>query len=314
MSRLLDAPISTSIYSRDLAISAVSYDSMLVTELTEQLAPRLDGTPFWSGGIPSLNETPDPFLIESSARLVLVLFQRLWQHDHSTQADAMALRARMQSEPDSVRLVVLDAEPVPEWLSAVPRCSLSAIGLEGVADFTVHAIGERGGMARPAPPPPPPPPAEPGDKRWFDSPPFLTQRRAIATLRHELDALGAELEPRVKREQERFPDSIVQLHSLPFRFLAQLGSVGLTFSWVASGLGNVADGRLLVIEWTGLLPKAKGMLALKSASQTRERIYRPEAAGPSTWKWRAEDPNGRAYSTVNLVREWLVGATLAVGV
>jgi hypothetical protein len=309
MSKLLEMTFRPSIFTRDLAISAVPYDSMLVAELSEHLTPMLGNAPYWPGNAPPLLEVPESHQLETTTRLVVILFQRLWPHDPSTQADAAALRRRLEKQPGATRLVVLDAEPVPEWLAAIPQCRLSAAGLNGVVDFVAQAVVECGGSSRPAPPPPPP--SDAGEKRWLESTPFLSQRRAIASLRHELDALGAELQPYVKRESDRSPDRAVQLHTLPSRFLVQIGSAGLSFSWVPSGLGNVADGRLLVIEWSGLLPRARGLAALKSASPSRERVYVPEASDPGSWKWRHDHLNGRAYSTANLVREWLAGMALA---
>jgi hypothetical protein len=304
---------SVSTFGRtELAISAAPYDSMLVAELSERLALRLSGAPYWSGSAVSLGDDGRSDVIEDAARVVIVLFQRLWQHDDVTRADAAALSIRMQTQPQSVRVVLLDAEPAPEWLAAAPQCSLSAVGVDGVIDFILGAIAECGGVFRSAPPPPV---IEEGlgEKRWNESPSFLSQRRALSTLRHELDALGARIAPHLRKAQEQLPDQVVQLQTLPFRFLVQLGTVGLSFSWVGTGVGDVAGGRLLVIEWSGLLPRARGTAVLKSASPTRERVYRADAAGPDSWKWRSDGPNGRAYSSANLADEWLAGAALAAG-
>jgi hypothetical protein len=205
-------------------------------------------------------------------------------------------------------VVTLDSEPVPDWLVGVPSCSLTEVGVDGVRDFALTAFASCGGRALRVETPP----VEPPVSRWFETAPtFLSQHRALSCLRHELDALGVNVKRRVLREAERAPDGVVEFQLQPDRIVAQLGAVGLSVSWVPGGHGSVADGRLMVIEWTGLDPHGRGIQALRAAKPKRERVYRPEAVDPESWVWRLDDPNGRAFSSANLIGEWFAGLPVA---
>jgi hypothetical protein len=289
----------------ELAISAATYDALFVEELIERLAARLGVPPVWSQRL-AIRGDSHP-LADDASRVVMVLHQRLWSHDPALRADAEALEMRLRARPHSVCVVTLDDEPVPEWLATVPSCSLTELGVDGVIELALSAITRCGGSTYDVAAPKAAPTAEPSR---FDRPtPFLEQHRAFSSLRHELDALAAEL--KVRGTDEGAPEVAPEVLSLPNRLVVRFGHIGLSFSWVGTGLGTVAEGRLLVIEWTGIQPGVRGSSPLKSAIPVRERVYRPEAAGPDGWRWRADNPNGCAYSTTNLASEWLAGASIA---
>ena len=298
----------------DLAISAVPYDALLVADLTEHLAPRLQTVPFWAG-----KGSDDPMsgdrseaMVDMPSRLALVLHQRLWGHDSMTRSDDAALRERVRQHPDSVRVVTLDDEPLPAWLAQVAHCDLATVGLDGIVEFAVDGVAAAGGVTvqlRPVEPIPEP------QRRWLDAPsPFLSQPRAFSALRRELDLLAAELKPHLRVEESRAPDRTAELQLLPNRVVVRLDDVGISFSWVAGRLGTVADGRLLVIQWNGAIRQSRGVAAMTSATLVRERVYRAEGSDPESWVWRADAPNGRALSTAHLAAEWLAGASLSSAV
>jgi hypothetical protein len=137
-----------------------------------------------------------------------------------------------------------------------------------------------------------------------DSAPFLQQARAHGALRHELDRLIAAVESRIDAESSRNGDLLLELSTLPNRIVARRGSLAISFSWLGGRLGGVSDGSLLVIEWTGIAPAARGASALKSGRLSRETAYRPEADGPMNWAWRAGNETNALRSTVDLVGEW----------
>jgi len=117
--------------------------------------------------------------------------------------------------------------------------------------------------------------------------PFLTQSRAHSSLRRELDAIRAELalhlhslsdpidegtvDPREARRQQRVSaaDPSIGLTVLPNRVIARLGAVGVSFSWVPGRTDVVEDGRLLVIEWRGVLGAQRGNGAFRSGTPGR---------------------------------------------
>jgi hypothetical protein len=300
-------------YAHDLAISAVSFDALLVKELIAALAPRLQSAPVWD------NASAPSALSADLSRVALVLAQRLWGRgdEEATTADAEVLRERARRKPKSVIVVALDDEELPSWMNELRQCEFAVVGVDGAAQFVLEAIAGTGGSVRGLRLPEPTADAtEP--LRWQQSPvPFLGQPRAQGALRRELDSIGDELEPMFEGGVAQASEGIFELHKQPNRIVARLAGVGVSFSWVAGRQGTVADGRLMVIEWSGVAAR-RGVGALGTARPVRECLYSAEARGVDDWCWRADVPNGRASSTANLVREWLACAsmtarTLAVG-
>jgi hypothetical protein len=299
-------------FTYDLAISAVPSDAILVTELCAELAERLGTEPVWEGHVTSDGLEVLTTLIAEQSRVVVVLHQRLWQHDVATSADAAILRQRIRQRPESVFVVLLDETPVPKWLANAQQFDLGAGGLHKAATFTLDAVASCGGTI-----------GSMRDRavgggeagstpRWTSAPPsFLGQPRAHSTLRHELDALASSIESHLRERRTLRPEGVFELHALPFRLIARLDDVGLSFSWVAGRGPSVADGWLLVIEWSSIGPAARGVAALKAAKPVRQHSYRVEGGDPAHWRWRIDEPNGRAYSTANLLAEWLGGAGIA---
>jgi len=296
-------------FTYDLAISAVPSDAILVTELSAELGERLGTEPVWEGHAPSDGIDVLTTLIAEQSRVVVVLHQRLWQHDVATSADAAVLRQRIRQRPESVFVLLLDDTPLPKWLASAQQFDLGAGGLQSAATFMLDAVASCGGTI-----------CSMRDQvvgnaslsRWPNAPPsFLGQPRAHSTLRHELDALATSIESHLRERRALRPEGVFELHALPFRLIARLDDVGLSFSWVAGRAPTVADGWLMVIEWNSIAPATRGVAALKSAKVVRQHSYRVEGGDPAHWRWRVDEPNGRAYSTANLLAEWLGGAGIA---
>lgn len=297
-------------FSCDLAIFAVASDSALVTELMAALSPRLQTLPVWVGHVEQATATASAANADDW-RMALLLYQRLWQHDEATHAESSTLRKRLRERPGSVCVMRLDDTPLPVWLGDAPTYDLQASGLDDAADFAVNAIVSIGGTVRPANGGESDGDAAEAPRRWVDAPtPFLGQLRAHSALRHELDAMSVALKSEVALRQDAEPESPCELHALPNRLIARFGDRGLSFSWIGAALPSVAEGRLLVIEWRGVSQQTRGVAALKSAVPVREEIYRPEGKNAEGWHWRKDVPNGRAFSTANLIAQAVSGLAL----
>jgi hypothetical protein len=290
----------------DVAISAVRYDAVLVAELTERLAPRLSARPVWAGHASDDGPGTPSVLSPNVSRLAIVLHQRLWAHDLMTRSDDAALRRRIHVAPDSTCIVTLDNTELSEGLRHLPTCDLRTAGIDEVIAFACASLTASGGRTNPvgamgvdAPEP---------EGRWGEAPtPFLRQTRAASMLRRELDDLAVQA-----RGQSWVADGVpadVAVQVTPTRLVARAGEVALSFSWVADRSGSVADGRLLVMAWTGANGDGRG--SLRHASMTRECVYRVESRGPDEWRWRADEINGRGYSTADLVGDWCAALALA---
>lgn len=148
---------------------------------------------------------------------------------------------------------------------------------------------------------------------WTDSaaPRFLSQTRAQSALRRELEALTAAFEPIAERYQRDEPDRTFDVHTSPYRIVFRLDDVAVSFSWIDGSHRTVGDGRLMVIAWGGVPAKSKGVAALKLATPIGESTYSAEAADATHWCWKAEDADGRTYSTPDLAAAWVERASLA---
>src|SRR5689334_4612724 len=131
-------------YTHDLAISAVSFDAMLVADLSDRLESRLRTSVAWSGHVArAVGDAVSPLLGDSS-RVALILHQRLGGHD-PTRVDAVSLRARLRQRPGSVVVASLDDAPLPDWLAGERACNLSVIGVDGLVQFALDAVAAAGG-------------------------------------------------------------------------------------------------------------------------------------------------------------------------
>jgi len=303
-------------FTHDVAISAVSYDSLLVGDLFARLGLRLSAPVFWQteladGGVDPQSDSTAASVFEQSARIVVVLHQRLWGREAGTAADVEALRERVRAKQQrSICVVTLDREPVPAWLAGAPRFVLSELDVVGTVAAIADAVAASGAKVVAAPAAAIAEPVKTG-LAWNEAQPYMAQPRAQTALRRELDTLTTELASRVKSIGADRTDGHVEFHSSPQRMVVQLGSVGLSLSWVAARSGNLADGRLLVIEWEGAIAHGRGMGGLKTASPTREQLFRPEAKGPDNWCWRAEGTAGTAYTSRDLAGQYFTSAALA---
>lgn len=295
-------------FRTDLAVSAVPCDASLVAELFGELRPHLRTEPAWDDDHAALGPVFNANLLAERSRLVLVLHQRLWRHDPATAGDAVLLRARMRDGAKSVCVMTLDDTPLPDWLANAQRCDFAHAGVRGAADFALQAIEACGGALEVAAATPKP---RSPRSMWDEATvPFLSQPRALSTLRHQLDAIAAALTPEIKRRRAGTPDSACEVHVLPHRLIVRLNNAGISFSWIAGRLPTVAEGRLLVIQWAGVETETHGIAALKSASPVRERVYRPDAVDAEHWRWRVDSDHGQAYTTAHLVADWLANASL----
>jgi hypothetical protein len=313
----LQNALPTERHRLDVAISAVSYDALLVAELTERLTQQLSGPPVWHSRAADLRpdaeaDAASAAQFSESARVVIVLHQRLWGHDETTAADAEALRERIRAKQHkSIRVVALDAEPIPAWLKTASHCVLNDVGVDGVVQSVVAAVAANGGDVGAAPIAPEEEPAKPRPA-WSEPPAtFMSQPRALTALRHEFETLTAQLAEHVKFESNRLGDVQAELHTAPQRLVVQIGSVALTMSWVAGRSGKIVDGRLMVIEWSGAVAHRRQMGGLQTASPVREMSYRAEAKSPDDWCWRPEGMEGVAYSSKNLAGQCFTATALA---
>jgi hypothetical protein len=89
----------------------------------------------------------------------------------------------------------------------------------------------------------------------------------------------------------------------PDRYTVQIGPVGLSFSWIRGRSNSIADGQLLVIEWSGQLGEQHAPADPRNAMPAFEHVLQPHATSPEDWQWRRADIDLCCYTTRDLAEQ-----------
>jgi hypothetical protein len=141
--------------------------------------------------------------------------------------------------------------------------------------------------------------------------PFLESTRAQAVRAKEFDRLATEV-ARLVAALELAGDVRPEVRRAPDRCIVQLGPVALTISWVRGGSEIVAQGRLLIIEWIGIVARGKARISERierrlsgppeaaPASVEHESVLRAAATGADDWLWQPENGSNAGYTSLVL--------------
>jgi hypothetical protein len=296
-------------FKYDVAISAVDFDGLAAAELQRRLEQRLR-LPVYSTVQPSdAVRSPEASeavtrILERDARLVVVLHQRLWGDTPATEVDATAVRARVaELGRKSVHVVPLDTAGFPAWLKGGAK-SKPVGATSALVDQIVAAVSAAGGTPRPDTDETAAARLAVDERRARDRATFLGSQRAVTMVSRELDALSAAV-TRCCGEPGALPEGVVpSVRRTPDRYTVQIGPVGLSFSWIRGRSNSIADGQLLVIEWSGRLgdqPADVGRAT--NAMPAFEHVLQPNATAPDNWQWRRTDLDFCAYTTRDLAAQ-----------
>jgi hypothetical protein len=77
----------------------------------------------------------------------------------------------------------------------------------------------------------------------------------------------------------------------------------LSFSWIRGRSNSIADGQLLVIEWSGHLGEQPPASQSTKAMPAFENVLQPHATSPEDWQWRRADLDLCCYTTRDLAEQ-----------
>jgi hypothetical protein len=77
----------------------------------------------------------------------------------------------------------------------------------------------------------------------------------------------------------------------------------LSFSWIRGRSNSIADGQLLVIEWSGQLADASPTTESELAMPAFEHVLQAHATSPEDWHWKRTDLDLVAYTTRDLAAQ-----------
>jgi hypothetical protein len=298
-----------SAFKYDVAISAADFDALTVNELKRRLEHRLAKPVFSIPRSADQDRTPAAVAtarktFEKDSRVVVVLYQRLWGSTPSTEGDATALKTRIgKVKHKDVVIVPLDTSPLPTWLKGTPIKSSGAPASTAVVDAILGAVESAGGSP----------------KRVTDAIlaahqleeenrarariTFLTSQRALTLINRELDSLSSNVLKLCEAPGTLPAGFTADVRRTPDRYTVQIGPVGLSFSWIRGRSNSIADGQLLVIEWSGQLGEQHAGADPRNAMPAFENVLQPHATSPEDWQWRRADLDLACYTTRDLAEQ-----------
>jgi hypothetical protein len=296
-------------FKYDVAVSAADFDALAVAELKRLLEQRLSKPVFT---VPRANETPRAAAttnaiktaLEKDARVVVVLYQRLWGTTSSSEAEAAGVRARIgKVKRKDVLVIPLDTSSIPSWLKGTVLRSLGSPTGSAVIDAIVSAVGEAGGTPKRVTESALAARIADEEQRARARTSFLTSQRALTLINRELDSLSATV-LRLCEAPGTLPAGLSpQVRRTPDRYTVQIGPVGLSFSWIRGRSNSIADGQLLVIEWSGNLGEQHAPADPRNAMPAFEHVLQPHATSPDDWQWRRADLDLCRYTTRDLAEQ-----------
>ena len=295
-------------FKYDVAISATEFDALAATELKRRLDHVLSkgvttGAP--SGAAPAV-VTASRKALEKEARVVVVLHQRLWGvATDNGNGDAAAIKSRAgggAAKRKDVVVVPLDSSPVPTWLKGVVVKAAGSPTSAAVIDAIVAAVTASGGAPKRLTEAAIAARLADEETRARARASFLSSQRAFALINRELDSLSNTV-LKLCQAPGALPDGLSpQVRRTPDRYTMQIGPVGLSFSWIRGRTNSIADGQLLVIEWSGQLGE-QATPASQTAMPAFEHVLQPHATSPEDWQWRRADLDLCSYTTRDLARQ-----------
>lgn len=293
-----------SAFKYDVAITASDFDTLAVDELKRRLEHRL-AKGVYTGARGATNATPAAIAksIGKEARVVVVLFQRLWAASSSNETEVAALRARIGNvKRKDVVIVPLDNTPVPTWLKGVTLKGAGSPTSDAVMDAIVDAVITAGGAPKRLTESAIAERHADDERRERARASFLSSQRALALINRELDSLSAAVS-RLCETPGTLPAGVAaEARRTPDRYTVQIGPVGLSFSWIRGRSNAIADGQLLVIEWAGQLGDQSATQS-KAAMPAFEHVLQPHATSPEDWQWRRADIDLISYTSRDLAAQ-----------
>ncbi|HTE46249.1 MAG TPA: hypothetical protein VK636_13440 [Gemmatimonadaceae bacterium] len=295
------------VFKYDVAITAADFDALAVAELKRRLEHRL-AKPVYAA--PRTGDRSRPAAaavqkaIEKESRVVVVLFQRLWGGSAATTDEAAALKARIGSvKHKDVLVIPLDTSPHPTWLKGTVVRSSGAPTGTAVLDAIVDAVSAAGGTPKRMTDAIAAARAAEDEQRAKARTSFLTSQRALTLINRELDSLSATVIKLCETPGTLPLGLAAEARRTPDRYTVQIGPVGLSFSWIRGRSNSIADGQLLVIEWSGQLGERQPSADPKTAMPAFENVLQPHATSPEDWQWRRADLDLCCYTTRDLAEQ-----------
>jgi hypothetical protein len=289
----------------DTAILGAEYESDTARFLAERLRARLDESrcvwtrdPAMADGEPT---TADEAC--ASARTVVVLHDRLWGRTAPTSDDRTAIEARIaRGGGSTIFFVPLDETPMPSWARKAKAVDLGKKALGESIEALLESIRENGGRIRADVPEDATARAATDERQVRDRDTYLGSHRSGPACARELERLADDVVQRIESMERDEQAGEIEVRRGAGRCIIQLGPVALTMSWIRSRTDAVIEGRLMIMEWDGIVRRGTDQVperapvrhTYRPATLLREDVFVADAATEQGWRWRRD---GRALGT-----------------
>jgi len=292
-------------FKYDVAITAADFDALAVAELKRRLeyhvAKGVYARPAGADGKSAASVAAVRKPIEKDARVVVVLFQRLWGMTPASVVEAEALKTRIgRAKRKDVIVVPLDNSPIPGWLKGTIVRAAGAPTSTVVIDAVVAAVTDAGGAPKRTTTAAVAARQAEEEKSARARAAFLSSQRALALINRELDSLSNTVLKLCEAPGTLPAGFAPDARRTPDRYTVQIGPVGLSFSWIRGRSNSIADGQLLVIEWSGQLGDQHASADPHTAMPAFEHVLQPHATSAEDWQWRRTDLDLCSYTTRDL--------------
>jgi hypothetical protein len=304
----------------DTAILGAEYESDTARFLADRLRARLDESRCVWTRDPSMADADGTTAdnVCASARTVVVLHDRLWGRTSPTSEDRSALEARIaRGGGSSIFFVPLDDAPVPSWARKAKVTDLGKKGLEESIEILLEAISELGGRLRSDATEDATARAANDERLVRDRDSYLGSHRSGPACARELERLADDVIERVESMERDEAAGEIEVRRGAGRCIIQLGPVALTMSWIRSRTDAVIEGRLMIMEWDGIVRRGTDQVperapvrhTYRPATLLREDVFVADAATEQGWRWRRDGHTLGTYTSRDLATRCMASLT-----
>jgi hypothetical protein len=304
----------------DTAILGAEYDSDTARFLADRLRARLaESRCVWTRD-PSMADadgtTSDN--VCASARTVVVLHDRLWGRTPPTSDDRAALETRVtRGGGASVFFIPLDDAPLPSWARKAKVTDLGKKSVDEGIEMLLESIGDQGGRLRADVPEDATARAANDERLLRDRETYLGSHRSGPACARELERLADDVIQRVESMERDEAAGEIEVRRGAGRCIIQLGPVALTMSWIRSRTDAVIEGRLMIMEWDGIVRRGTDQVperapvrhAFRPATLLREDVFVADAATEQNWRWRRDGRALGMYTSRDLATRCMASLT-----